>query len=170
MWSQCREMKSQRDWKRQGEWKHQWSYLLIVLIKASICSSIPSECLNYQILSDETRSGNYFSTSKVCDEHLVPGWYRFMGKAGNQLPEQPIINNSSGPFRCKTHATSWLTAPHPKIEDGKVNRTVCFYWASAECYGASVKIFVINCGFYFVYYLSPTSCFYRYCGNHGGES
>jgi len=92
-----------------------------------------------------------------------------MGKAGNQLPEQPIINNSSGPFRCKTHATSWLTGPHPRIEDGKVARTVCFHWSALDCYGASVQIFVINCGFYFVYYLSPTSCLYRYCGSDGEQ-
>ena len=155
--------------KSQGDWKLQVSCLLIVLVKASLSSSIRSECLHYQILSDETRSGNYFSTSKECDDRLATGWYRFMGKAGNQLPEQPIINNSSGPFRCKTHATSWLTGPHPRIEDGKVARTVCFHWSALDCYGASVQIFVINCGFYFVYYLSPTSCLYRYCGSDGGE-
>ena len=152
--------------KNEKNGKLQVPYLLFMLVKASMSSNVRSECLNYQILSNETRSVGYFSASLQCDDGLATGWYRFMGKAGTQLPEQPIMDPISSPFRCSTHATSWMTKPHPSIWEGKVERAVCFRWGWTRCLGSSIQTFVINCGSYFVYYLQRTpACYYRYCGS-----
>ena len=152
--------------KNEKNGKLQVPYLIFMLVKASMSSNVRSECLNYQILSDETRSVGYFSASALCDDGLATGWYRFMGKAGTQLPEQPIMDPHISPYRCSTHATSWMTKPHPSIWEDKVERTVCFRYSGVRCYYSPVKIFVINCGSYFVYYLKRTpGCSYRYCGS-----
>ena len=141
-------------------------YLLIVLAITSVSSSVPSECWNYQVLSHESRSIDYyFSNSVKCDNGLAAGWYRLMGKAGSQLPEQPIVNSNS-PYRCNTAAIAWITQPHPRFGEGKVARTVCFHWWSNNCQWSVPQTIVINCGNYFVYYLKPTpGCSMRYCGD-----
>ena len=147
-------------------WELKLPCLLIVLVIASVSSNVPSECWNYQVLSDQTRSVDYFSYSYIpCDNSLAAGWYRLMGKAGIQLPERPIVNNIS-PFRCNTHAIAWITQPHPRFGEGKVARTVCFHWFGASCQWSVPQTTVINCGNYFVYYLKPTpTCHLRYCGD-----
>ena len=143
-------------------------FCLFIMLIIKTSKSIPSECKNYQILSDATRSINNFSytASVYCDNSLSTGWYRFMGEAGIQLPEQPVSNTFGGPYSCHTHAVSWLTTPHPRFGEGSVSRSVCFSWNGNNCFGSSVSIFVINCGKHFVYYLSPPPhCSYRYCAN-----
>ena len=151
--------------KSQVCWELQLPCLLIVLAITSVSSNVSSECWNYQALSDQTRSTDYFSHSIVCDSSLAAGWYRFMGKAGNQLPERPIVNNIS-PHRCNTHAIAWITQPHPRFGEGKVARKVCFHWGDASCRWSVPQMLVINCGNYFVYYLQPTPvCHLRYCGD-----
>ena len=153
--------------RRSVCWKfHLFCLFIMLIIKTS--KSIPSECKNYQILSDATRSINNFSytASVYCDDRLSTGWYRFMGEAGIQLPEQPVGNSVGEPYSCHTHAVSWLTTPHPRFGEGSVSRTVCFSWNGDNCFFRSVSIFVINCGEYFVYYLPPPPiCSYRYCAN-----
>ena len=155
--------------RRSVCWKFQlFCLFIILLIQAS--KSIPSECNNYQILSDGTRSvqSTLNNENVLCDRSLSTGWYRFMGEAGTQLPEQPVGNIYGKPYSCHTHAVSWLTTPHPRFGEGSVSRTVCFSWNGDNCHYTSVSILVINCDGYFVYYLSGTpSCYYRYCANRG---
>ena len=66
-------------------------------------------------------------------------------------------------IRCNTHASGWLNGAHPTVADGQVTRTVCFHWDSNCCkWSSSVK--VINCGGYYVYYITGTpECALRYC-------
>ena len=152
--------------KNEKNGKLQVPYLLLMLIKASVSSNVQSECLNYQVISDETRSVNSFWDALKCDDRLATGWYRFMDKAGSQLPEQPIMDPNRSPYRCSTQGLSWITEPHPHFWEGKVARTVCFSHGGSKCYWSTVQILVINCGSYFVYYLQRIpSCNYRFCGN-----
>ena len=144
-----------------------WDFQLLFLVVGtiSLSKSVEPECNSYQVISDETRSINYVSSSLLCDYGMQSGWYRFMGKGGSQLPERPVVNNNS-PWRCRTHAISWITTAHPRFGEGKVQRTLCYAWSGNNCYYSSYSIFVINCGSYFVYYLqTPPACTYRYCTN-----
>ena len=153
--------------RRSVCWKFQLFCLFIMLI-IKTSRSIPSECNNYWILSDATRSVQSIVNNEnvYCDNSLSTGWYRFMGEAGTQLPEQPVGNSVGEPYSCHTHAVSWLTTPHPRFGEGSVSRAVCFSWNGYNCLSSPVSISVINCDGYFVYYL-PTApfCHSRYCAN-----
>lgn len=57
-------------------------------------------------------------------------------------------------FYCE-YGTMFVAGSHPNVDDGEVNRTVCFATNTDQCvvsYGISVK----NCSGYFVYYLKKT--------------
>ena len=66
--------------------------------------------------------------------------------------------------RCGTDWSGWLMTAYPTVEDGEVQRTVCFSDRLNGC-RYSTNIFVKNCGSNFIYELkSPLSCNLRYCG------
>ena len=99
-----------------------------------------------------------------CDNNLSFGWYRFRGAAGTEMPTSCVGKN-----RCSSHATGWLNGAHPSVADGIVHATVCFHWSSGCCHW-SINIRVRNCSGFYVYELGPPpGCYFRYCGNGGGE-
>ena len=59
--------------------------------------------------------------SELCDKQLPGGWYRFVGAAGTKMPTTHVPA-----YRCGTDWSGWLADAHPTVEDGKVQRTVCF--------------------------------------------
>ena len=94
----------------------------------------------------------------MCDDYLAEGWYRFVGAAGTKMPTTRVPA-----YRCGTEWSGWLNAVHPTVEDGEVQRDVCF---SDRSYGCKylTYIFVKNCGSYFIYRLRrPPGCYSRYC-------
>ena len=115
------------------------------------------ECQDYKSLTGAGRKITYGNPNKVCDKGLK-GWYRFEGAAGTRMP-----TSCPPKHRCNTHASGWLNGAHPTVADGQVTRTVCFHWGSNCCnWSSSVK--VINCGGYYVYYITRTpTCYLRYC-------
>ena len=97
--------------------------------------------------------------SVLCDNQLPEGWYRFAGAAGTKMPTTRVPA-----YRCGTDWSGWLDGSHPTVEDGKVQRTVCFSDRRTGCKNIK-QISVKNCGSYFIYKLhQPTSCNMRYCG------
>ena len=97
--------------------------------------------------------------SELCDNELPEGWYRFVGASGTKMPTMRV-----SVFRCGTVHSGWLSGAHPTVEEGKVHRMVCFSDRSAGC-ERSMKIFVKNCGSYYIYKLfKPVKCYVRYCG------
>ena len=95
----------------------------------------------------------------LCDRQLSEGWYRLVGAAGTEMPTRRVPA-----YRCGTDWPGWLDGIHPTVEDGKVQRTVCFSDRSDGCKW-SKTIFVKNCGSYYIYKLSkPPNCDARYCG------
>ena len=87
-------------------------------------------------------------------------WYRFSGAAGNQMAESCVEVH-----RCGTSRPSWLNGSHPTVNEGVVQRRVCFSVSFFCCY-YSTYIRVRNCGGFYVYQLKPlTFCHSRYCGN-----
>jgi len=121
--------------------------------------SAPEECRNHTVINDPTRSRDNADGPVVCDQNnLDPGWYRFAGPGGTQLPTTAPARR-----RCGTHAPGWMNGAHPNVGDGVVDREVCYHWSDDEC-NWSNDIQVRNCGGYFVYNLvQPPVCSLRYC-------
>ncbi len=114
----------------------------------------PSECADAD--SDGCDDVSYYPDG----EWLGPGWYRFIGDAGVQMPESPPTIHS-----CGTHAPGWLNGTHPTVFDGLVTRQVCFHWSADTC-NWSADIQIVNCGTFYLYNLAdPLVCRLRYCGS-----
>ncbi|KAL9987888.1 hypothetical protein ACROYT_G002266 [Oculina patagonica] len=132
----------------------------------SITPTTPTdhECSCYQILQEPDRSHAY-DYRKVqggrpkCDDLLQTKWYRFVGLAGDRMPDECVPS-----YHCGTLAAGWLRGGHPTVRDGVVSRTVCYSWANNCCWRSN-NILVRNCGSFVVYRLQkPPGCYYRYCG------
>ena len=120
-----------------------------------------TECYNYKVLNETSRSKTYNESYFQCDNTLSTDWYRFSGAAGNQMAESCVEM-----YRCGTYSPGWLNGSHPTVNEGAVQRRVCFGDYSGDCCLFSIYIRVRNCGRFYVYQLKPlTECFVRYCGN-----
>ena len=117
-------------------------------------------CYHYQSLSDANRKSSYITPQyqEVCDDQIPVEWYRFVGASGTKMPTARVPA-----YRCGTDWPGWLNGAHPTVEDGVVDRSVCFSDRSTGC-KYSKTIVVKNCGSYFIYKLfhSP-GCNSRYC-------
>ena len=117
---------------------------------------------NYQNLSDANRKSSYVTPTigqPLCDTSLAEGWYRFVGDAGTKMPTTRVPA-----YRCGTEWPGWLKNAHPSVEDGEVQREVCFSDRNTGCETYRV-ISVKNCRSYFIYKLQkPRKCELRYCG------
>lgn len=117
-------------------------------------------CDSYFTNTDLDRSVHDRSStgSEKCDSAIVEGWYRFNSTAGTRMPDYCM-----NMYMCNTHASGWLNGTHPTLQEGAVNRTVCFHWSS-DCCLWSTTIMVRNCGPFFTYKLvHPGHCYLRYC-------
>ena len=127
----------------------------LFLLKVNVCH-------NYKTLNEADRAQGYVLQDSVrCDRYnLTPGWYRFQGDAGDQMPDNcvPI-------YRCGANAPGWISGAHPTVAEGLVYRKVCYNKWGDCCYYYN-NILVKNCGAYYVYKLErPPTCSLRYCGN-----
>jgi len=119
-------------------------------------------CTNYTVLSEADRAqGNAEPPHNRNDESLVPGWYRFQGAAGDQMPDKCVLT-----YRCGTRFPGWLNGKHPTVAEGVVTRQVCYSVFHDCCYWNNI-IKVKNCNSYYVYELQGTCSYHRYCGNAG---
>ena len=117
------------------------------------------DCNNYKNLRDANRKSSYKNRAKLCDDKLHVGWYRFVRAAGTKMPTNLVPLR-----RCGTVNPGWLNGSHPSVEDGEVDRTVCFRAYNNRCKDPTV-IGVKNCGSYYIYKLHQLSrCAMRYCG------
>ena len=110
---------------------------------------------------------SYAGATDKSDKSLS-GWYRFTGEAGTQMPEIPPEENS-----CGTDSPGWLNDTHPEVEDGAVNKQVCFRGRTNVC-RRSRTIKIRNCGKFYVYNFLATLASerptrFRYCGVKVGE-
>ena len=134
--------------------------ILTVLLQISFHPAA-DPCFHYKNLSEANRKISYDTPfgSELCDYQLPEGWYRFVGAAGTKMPTTRVPA-----YRCGTDWSGWLISAHPTVEDGEVQRTVCFSDRSIGC-KYSNDIIVKNCGSCFIYKLfHPPGCESRYCG------
>jgi cysteine-rich repeat protein len=88
-----------------------------------------------------------------------PGWYRFTGAAGTQIPE-----SSPGVEKCGTYGSGWLDDQHPALGEGIIEAAVCFNWKQNNC-EFFTPIEVVACEGYYLYNLPDAPlCEQRYCG------
>ena len=121
---------------------------------------VADPCYHYKNLSDANRKISYATPigRELCDTHLPLGWYRFVGAAGTKMPTKRVPA-----FRCGTDWSGWLDGAHPTVEDGEVERTVCFSDRSSGCKG-TILIYVKKCSSYYIYKLDqPFGCMSRFC-------
>ena len=170
-----------RSGSQEGLLKHNYIYTILSLFSASITVpttlrttiTIPPQsqrfdgCKYYQVLSDQSRSVAYHDWSSFrCDKELF-GWYRFMGQAGNRMLTFCPAGQQSH-YKCGSFYQGWLQGSHPGQNDGTVMKTVCFSPHSSCHCSYSKKIYVRNCGEFYVYWLDATpACNVRYCGAKG---
>ena len=101
----------------------------------------------------------------LCDNGLANGWYRFEGDAGTRMLSKCVDRG-----KCGTTYPGWLDGAHPTMEEGEVDRQVCFGALSnsqskKNCCNDPKHIKVKNCSSYYVYKLGSTrGCAQRYCG------
>ena len=141
-----------------------WSPLRFTSKIFLFLSYLCKECTRYRVLLSGSRSQSYEYKSiqgaqPKCDRRLPKAWYRFMGLAGDRMPETCVSS-----YHCGTHAPGWLRGVHPDTSEGVVSRTVCFTWRNKCCKWRST-ILVRNCGNFYVYKLARApKCKLRYCG------
>ncbi|VDI76668.1 Hypothetical predicted protein [Mytilus galloprovincialis] len=122
-------------------------------------STAANPCRDYVELDDWRRSVSNGDTYQLCDTFLVPGWYRVISQAGQEMPTECI----RGGFRCGTTDTVWMNGTFPDAEEVK-NVTACASDYNDNCCANSYDIQVKNCSGYYVYNLVPTkSCPQAYC-------
>ncbi|XP_031720465.1 pancreatic secretory granule membrane major glycoprotein GP2 [Anarrhichthys ocellatus] len=120
-------------------------------------------CEYYTVLDDDWRSTNNTSNQIIHCDYLIDwqGWYRLLlEQTSAHIPERCVGGN-----KCGTHATMWITEPHPTQSDEIVKRTVCNAWNNNCCSFSSHVIHVKLCyGDYYVYKLvKPSICSAAYC-------
>ncbi|XP_032871843.1 pancreatic secretory granule membrane major glycoprotein GP2-like [Amblyraja radiata] len=99
------------------------------------------------------------------DSNLEEGWYRFSSYDNVTIPESVVPR-----YRCSGWSPGWLNGSHPSVEDGEVNRTVCFHWVNHggndDTCPRHQEIKIKKCSSYFVYFLKPISWSYSvYCAD-----
>uniref|UniRef100_A0A3B3X426 UMOD/GP2/OIT3-like D8C domain-containing protein n=1 Tax=Poecilia mexicana TaxID=48701 RepID=A0A3B3X426_9TELE len=122
-----------------------------------------SETEEYNLQLPLWRSVNNQDQSNVrCDQNVNwDGWYRFyLGGSSAAIPDYCVAKN-----RCGTHATLYITQPHPTQINEIVTRTVCSNWGSSCCNFPSHTINIKLCpGNFYVYKLAkPSVCHLAYC-------
>ena len=117
------------------------------------------ECYNYKFLNESSRVRSYNKSTPSCSDTALSGWYRFSGEAGNQMADSCVSRS-----HCGAMLPGWLSGGHPKVEEGVVQRKVCF--TANSCCHSSIYTSVRNCGLFYVYKLTPLpACNLRYCGS-----
>ena len=117
-------------------------------------------CQFYTVLEDYDRDvkNQTLSGYGKCDLNLNANWYLFLNISGISMPTTcPPLDT------CGTLYPGWLEGDHPTVDEGKVKRAVCFSKGLGRCCKKRSFIRVKNCSSFYVYYLVPTPCPYRYC-------
>ncbi|XP_065067900.1 uncharacterized protein LOC135693371 isoform X2 [Rhopilema esculentum] len=127
-------------------------------------------CKNYHNLSSHDRSVDHSDWSSYRCDMFLYGWYRFTGQSGTTLVSSCPAGWSKSSSSCGTFYKGWLKDQvAPSIEEGVVNRTVCFSTHGSCTCTLRREIKIRNCGGFLVYYFDAVpTCNARYCGKPAG--
>ena len=121
---------------------------------------LPSQCMSYMNINDNTRQASYSGSMELCDQNLFVNatWVRFIGGSGISLANCPVAVDN-----CGGNVTGWYSGVYPARAGGLTEGTVCFNWAKNTCYWQT-NIQITNCNGYYIYQvLPPPTCIARYC-------
>ena len=105
------------------------------------------ECRNFSVLSDP---GRYYCKGRNSDIFLKKGWYRFQSRLYTRMLDSCKAGRGYWRFW-----KGWLNGTLPLIENGIVEREVCFKTRNWCCY-ERLQIRVRKCAEeFYVYELSP---------------
>ena len=133
------------------------------------------ECTHYTNFSSVDRAVGYdlnnggIFQNELCDDLLNSSWYRFTDDAGTQMPDTCVRK-----FRCGTFLPGWINGTHPKVQEGRVTRRVCFsyfpssWWYRNGCCVLSQTVLVRNCSDFYVYWFNAVTASMcgSFCGNN----
>lgn len=117
-------------------------------------------CLDYTVMDEPWRATNYTDDIKHNDEYYpFRGWQRLMYNGQTiRMPEYCV------PKGCGTEGPLWLNGIHPRLEDGIVERDICFVSSTEECCKYTRTIVVKACpGNFYVYKFVRPFNHYAYC-------
>ena len=142
------------------------SSFLIFLVNDGESQAV--ECTQHQVIdSGTTRVWNQVAAVK-CDQNLR-GWYRMPENSGAEISSRCSTSNVSVSRlsqACGASFRGWMLDRHPSLEDGRVQRRICFSYASECTCEFFTNVYVRNCGKFYVYRLNGVPvCNARYCGN-----
>ena len=144
-----------------------WTTKILGLIH-SIFHHLVDICQVHTVLQYDDRDVRKQSSQNAkCDKHLKTGWYRFLNIPGIAMAtECPQCAGT-----CGTTYSGWFNGDYPTVDEGEVERTVCFGKDSSRCCQEKNFIKVKNCSSFYVYRLVPTAkCPYRYCFTYNDTS
>lgn len=127
----------------------------LVLLTFHFATSDSNPCSNYKSINQAKRSPEHIlarGEKAICDNKLVPGWYRFTNAEQAQIP-----TTKPGIHHCGTLAPIWIQGKHPMKTGEEVEAIACANINNRikGCmYSRHVR--VKNCGNYYVYHLQPT--------------
>ena len=130
----------------------------------------PCKTKNYKVLSKPDRAAGFETVDEPHSDkhsfHESAAWYRFTGGAGHRMAKRCVPE-----MRCGGEVSGWLDGSHPSVEEGTVNRTVCFHHDD-DCCLWRTEVKVRNCSGFYLYHLKRDvrgAYNYRYCGNGKGN-
>jgi len=135
-----------------------------------------TECLQYKEMPNGPNSKRVWDQMEdvSCDNDLQ-GWYRFNQPEGYEmasqcLENQEITDKSRFGQPCGANFRGWMVDRHPTVEEGRVQRKICFSY-DKRCYCEFyTNIAVRNCGTFYVYRLgSVPTCNAKFCGAPAGK-
>jgi len=123
---------------------------------------LTTECTSHGVVIGYTRSV-LNDAGGGCDypfpmEFFQLHWIRFKGSGGTVIPEYaPPIHH------CGANASGWIRGGHPAVNDGIVERQLCYHLNGDECI-YQFEILIRNCGAFYVYKIpNITRCSLRVC-------
>ncbi|XP_002160515.1 uncharacterized protein LOC100215474 [Hydra vulgaris] len=123
------------------------------------------ECTEYKLEESSSRIWDKVS-DVVCDTEV--GWVRFSAESGAEIASKCTKNtNPITRFgqSCGAEFRGWIMDRHPSLEEGRVQRRVCFSYADQCSCEFFSNIYVRNCGGFYVYRFNKVPiCNARYCG------
>ena len=125
----------------------------------------PIECTQHKILNDPKR---VWDTLSLISSETEEGWIQFGEQSGYEIASECSIKNESRTRTkqpCGARYRGWLKDSHPSVQEGRVDRRVCFSYNDNCACAFYSRIKVRNCGTFYVYHFEkPPFSEAKYCG------
>lgn len=117
------------------------------LVYIFITDSLGQECRIYKTLETPERRITAKQRAKPLSDDILKDntWYRITAAAGNQVPENCVKTGCSSLYK------GWINGSLPTVDEGQLEREMCFSSNTNGCCKPSKEVRVRNCGGYYVF-------------------